>query len=86
MPTFDQLAPYIVGPVCGLVLSVIGNWYQAKEKKAFQDIIKGKDEDLKVLTKESIAGITTLAGLNQQNQRWQEQTTNALNDIKSKLP
>lgn len=78
--------PYLAGPVAGLVVSLIGNWYQAKEKREFMRIIAGKDDDLKGLTRESIAGITTLAGLNQQNQDWQKATTATLEKIQESLP
>lgn len=84
--TPTELAQLLTGTVSGLVISLFGNWYQAKEKKAFQDTIKDKDEDLKGLTRESIAGITTLAGLNQQNQEWQKATTATLASIKDALP
>ena len=93
MPTFEQLVPWIVGPVSGLMLSCIGNWWQAKEKIALQATIKQKDadlqsisaqkdKDLQALTREAIGGITTLAGLNQANQRWQDQTSLTLKEIR----
>lgn len=84
--TFDQIAPIIVGPAAGLVISLIGNWYQAKEKRSFQEIIKDKDATLIDLTRESVASITTLAGLNQTNQAWQKEVNIALKDIRDNLP
>ena len=84
--TFDQIVPIIVGPAAGLVISLVANWYQSKEKRVFQDIIKEKDATLIALTRESVASITTLAGLNQTNQAWQERVNNALKDIRDHLP
>ena len=82
----QDIIPLLTGTASGLVISCIANWYQAKEKRDFQAIIKGKDDDLKGLTRESIAGITTLAGLNQANQEWQKATTATLAQIKDGLP
>lgn len=82
----QDFIPLITGTASGLVISCIANWYQTKEKREFQAIIKAKDEDLKGLTRESIAGITTLAGLNQQNQDWQKATTATLSKIQESLP
>lgn len=84
--SIEQLAPYLSGPIAGLVVALWWNWNQTKEKAALQATIKAKDEDLKGLTRESIAGITTLAGLNQQNQEWQKATTATLASIKDALP
>ena len=81
-----DLIPLITGTAGALVLSCVGLWYQAKEKRYLQDIIKGKDDDLKTLTRESIAGITTLAGINNANQEWQKATTAKLDSIKDALP
>ena len=82
----QDIIPLISGAGGSIVVLAIVVWYQAKEKAALQKVIAGKDDDLKGLTRESIAGITTLAGLNQQNQDWQKTTTATLELIKDKLP
>lgn len=84
--TPTDLAPFLTGTVSGLVISLIGNWYQAKEKKDFQASIKAKDDDLKGLTREAIASVTTLATLNQSNQKWQQDTSDKLESIRKALP
>lgn len=83
--TFQELVPLLTGTAGALILSCIANWYQAKEKRDMTAIIAKKDDDLKGLTRESIAGITTLAGLNQANQEWQRQTSEKLDAIKNSL-
>lgn len=84
--TLQEIMPFIVGPVAGLVLSCIGNWYQAGEKKALQIVIEKKDTALAALTREAVQSITTLSGLNQTNQLWQQQTTATLKEIREHLP
>lgn len=84
--TPQDLIPWITGSTGALVLSCVANWYQSREKREMQQIIAKKDDDLKGLTRESIAGITTLAGLNQANQEWQRQTSATLSAIKDSLP
>ena len=81
----QDFIPLLTGTASGLVISCIANWYQAKEKREFQRIIAGKDDDLKGLTRDSIAGITTLATMNQQNQKWQDATTTTLQSIEKKI-
>ena len=84
--SLEQLLPYLSGPVAGLLVALWWNWTQTKEKAALAATIKNKDDDLKGLTREAIASVTTLATLNQSNQAWQKDTSDKLDQIRKALP
>lgn len=92
----NRLAPLLSGSIGGLLISLVINWRQWKDaqqiatdrkaENATKDaIIAKKDEDLKGLTREAIASITTLATLNQTNQEWQKRTEGHLVHIKEQV-
>lgn len=92
----NRLAPLLSGSIGGLLISLVVNWRQWKDaqaaladRKAWEiakdAVIAKKDDDLKGLTRESIASITTLATLNQTNQQWQQRTEESLTDIRNKV-